>query len=227
MRHAGGIGLRVALALLLLALSHDRAAASLAEAASTAFTFDRLNRSFEGVVDQLAPVHVGPAEVVLSSPEHAFTLRRHVARLTPTPAGEHDVELEIAFSGWGLIEADVTMGTIATRLSDRVVVPAQSLAITAKARVERTEGGYLVTPTAVPPSVSVRIESQLARRLFSLCRPMGLVLVNLDCLALEAALSSIAIPLPAPGSAYLLPDEELTELEREGLDLYLARSRHR
>jgi hypothetical protein len=195
-----------------------------AAAGSTSFTFERLNRTFEGVVDRLAPVQVGPAQVVLRSPEHAFTLRRHVARLTPGAAGEHAVELEIDFSGWGQIEADVTMGTLSTRLTDRVVAPGQSLAISASARIERTEGGYLVTPTAVPPSVTVRIESQLARRLFSLCRPMGLVLVNLDCLALESALSTIDVPLPAPGESYLLPDAELTELEREGLDLYLARS---
>jgi hypothetical protein len=193
-------------------------------ASATTFTFERLNRVFESVVDELAPVQVGPAHVVLRSPEHAFTLRRHLAELKPGAGGEHSIQLELAFSGWGVLEADVTMGTLSTRLSDRVVVPDQSLAISGRAVVARTDGGYLITPTVLPPSISVRIESQLARRLFSLCRPMGLVLVNLDCQALEAALTAIDVPLPAPGQSYLLPDEELTDLDRQGLDLYLGTS---
>ncbi|HVS14415.1 MAG TPA: hypothetical protein VMV46_10840 [Thermoanaerobaculia bacterium] len=195
-------------------------AAGVARAES--FTFERLNRVYEGVVDELAPVEMGPALVQLRSPEHALTIRRHLADLAPTSDGDHRIRLELAFSGWGRLEADVTLGTVTSRLNDDVVVPAQSVVLDGRARVARTEGGYLITPTELPRAVNVRIESRLARRLFSLCRPMGLVLVNLDCAALEAALSSIDVPLPDPGQAYLLPDAELTDADRERLDGYLA-----
>jgi hypothetical protein len=164
---------------------------------------------------------MGPALVRLRSPQHALTIRRHLAELTPMPDGDHRVRLELGFSGWGLLEADVTLGTVTTRLNDEVVVPAQALLIEARARLVRTEGGYLITPTEFPESVAVRIESRLAHRLFSLCRPMGLVLVNLDCPALEAALSRIDVPLPAAGQSYLLPDAELTEADHDRLRSYL------
>lgn len=215
MRRAARPGVIGAGALLLAVLS-------VAQASAISFAFERLNRTFETVVEELAPVQVGPAQVTLRSPQHAFTLRRHLADLKPSPSGGHSIELELSFSGWGLLEADVTMGSLSTSLSDKVVIPGQSLALAGRVQLARTDGGYLVTLVELPPSVSVRIESQLARRLFSLCRPMGLVLVNLDCQALEAALSVIDVPLPAPGQSFLLPDEELTELDREGLDLYLT-----
>jgi hypothetical protein len=214
-----GAALLVLLVLVLLL------AAGQGAARGEGFAFPQLNRSYDGLVDQLAPVQMGPALVQLRSPEHALTIRRHLADLAPTPEGDHRVRLELDFSGWGRLEADVTLGTVNSRLADEVVVPAQSLVLEGRARLERTEGGYLITPTELPGSVAVRIESRLAQRLFSLCRPMGLVLVNLDCPALESALSSIDVPLPEPGQGYLLPDAELTDDDRARLDGYLAAAR--
>jgi hypothetical protein len=50
---------------------------------------------------------------------------------------------------------------------------------------------------------------------------MALVLVSLDCVALEQALSVVTVPLPEPGAEYLLPFAEVEADERARFDAYL------
>lgn len=184
-------------------------------------SFRSLDRTYEALVDELAPIEIGPARVRLRSPEHSLRILRHRATLVPSKAGGHDVALEVSFSGSGRVEADVEMGAVASQLADDLVVPEQTLVLEGRAGISRTEEGYQVTVLAVPESVSVKIQSRLAGRLVGLCRPMALVLVSLDCVALEQALGSITVPLPAPGSEYVLPFSEVDADERARFDAYL------
>jgi hypothetical protein len=184
--------------------------------------FERLNRTFSGIADELAPVEVGPARVELRSPNHALELHRHLVSMTVAPEGGHRIVLELRVSGWGEIEADVTVGSIETTLSDHLTLPEQSVLLAGRAAIVRGEGGYNIAVFELPETVTVAIESQLAQRLFRVCRPMGLVLVALDCPALERSLSQIVVSLPKPGSTYFLADEELAPADRVELDRYLS-----
>jgi hypothetical protein len=184
-------------------------------------SFRRLDRTYEALVEELAPIEIGPARVRLRSPEHSLRILRHRATLAPSKAGGHDVALEVSFTGQGRVEADVEMGAVVSQLADDLVVPEQTLSLEGRAGIARTEEGYQVTVLAVPESVSVKIQSRLAGRLVGLCRPMTLVLVSLDCAALEQALGSITVPLPEPGAQYLLPFSEVDADERARFDAYL------
>lgn len=184
-------------------------------------SFRRLDRTYEAIVDQLAPIELGPAKVSLRSPQHSLRVLSHLARLTPDGDG-HRVALEVSFEGSGRVEADVVMGAVASQLADDLVIPRQTLRLEGRVGIARGEGGYVVTALELPATTSVRIQSRLAGRLVGLCRPMALVLVSLDCGALEQALSVVSVPLPEPGTAYLLPDIEIEADERARFDAYLS-----
>ena len=87
------------------------------------FRFERLDRTYEAFITELAPVEIGPALVELSSPEHSLTLVRHLARMEPLGKGEFLVDLEVRFGGAGTLEADVTFGRIESHLTDQLAVP--------------------------------------------------------------------------------------------------------
>jgi hypothetical protein len=184
-------------------------------------SFRRLDRTYEALVEELAPIEIGPAHVRLRSPEHALRILRHLAILEPAKTGGHRLTLQVSFEGHGRVEADVVLGAVASQLADDLVIPEQTLRLEGRVSIARAEDGYQVAVLEAPESVAVRIQSRLAGRLVGLCRPMALVLVSLDCAALEQALGSITVPLPAPGSEYLLPAAEVEADERALLDAYL------
>jgi hypothetical protein len=183
--------------------------------------FRRLDRTYSSIVDRLAPIEIGPATVALRSPEHSLRILHHLATLEPDPAGGHRVAVEVRFAGEGRVEADVVMGAVASQLADDLVVPEQTLRLEGRAAIARVAEGYKVTALELPESIAVRIQSRLAGRLVGLCRPMALVLVSLDCGALEQALGVLHVPLPGSGAEYLLPAEEVEPDERARLDEYL------
>lgn len=191
---------------------------------SETFQFDRLNRSYEGFVQALLPIELGVAVVDLSSPEHVLTVHRHLATLEPAGNGQHHATLDLEFEGRGTIEAEIAIGHIRSHLDDELVVPRQRLKLEGRIELARTEQGYLITTRELDDDVEVEIESRLAGQLFSLCHQLVLVLVTMDCQALENALSRVRAPLPAAGESYLLPDEELSDDDRRTLDAYLTRS---
>jgi hypothetical protein len=184
-------------------------------------SFRRLDRTYVAVVDQLAPIEIGPAKVALRSPDHSLRILRHLAQLAPDPAGGHRIVLEVTFEGRGRVEADVVMGAVASQLADDLVIPHQTLRLEGRAAISRSPDGYQVTALELPESIDVQIQSRLAGRLVGLCRPMALVLVSLDCAALEQALSVVTVPLPEPGAEYLLPFAEVEADERARFDAYL------
>ena len=187
------------------------------------FRFTKLNRSYDSIVEELAPVSVGPATVRLSTPQHELRLQSHSVELIRGSASGFGAVLRLTVSGSGLIDADVSMGSVQTRISDRLTLPEQSLSVVGRVSVAPDESGYLVRVLQLQEDVEVAIESQLARQLSALCRPMGLVLVNLDCVSLERSLTRIRVPLPQDEAAYTLPYDELTSEERLRFDQFIDR----
>ena len=195
------------------------AASSLAQSAE--LSFERLNRDYEAFLTELEPIEIGPARVFLESPSHRLSIISHRATLLSLEDGSYRAELQLRFSGAGTIEAEVLIGTVEGHLEDELVVPEQQIVVSGRVTIERVEEGYTIRALELPSSVTVQIESRLAKRLFSICRPMSLVLVSLDCDLLERALTFLDVPLPAAES-YLLPNEELTVEDHERLQLLLA-----
>jgi hypothetical protein len=183
--------------------------------------FPRLNRTYSAFIEELAPVEVGAARILLSSPDHSLTLLRHRARLRPDGDGGHHTRLEVEFSARGRIDAAITFGRVQGQLHDDVVVPLQSTVLEGRVALRRGEDGYVVTTLALPQQMTVAIESELGSRLVSLCHQFALVLIQLDCQTLETALTSVTVSLPPPGESYLLPDAELTDEDRKSIESYL------
>jgi hypothetical protein len=190
--------------------------------AAETFEFPLLNRTYEAFIQELSPVEIGPAHVALSSPQHTLTVLGNQASLVPDGNGDHLATVELELEAAGRLEADVRIGTLESHIGDDLVVPRQRLSLAGRVRIQHTAGGYEITALELPPTVEVKIESLLARRLFALCHQMALVLVSLRCATLEEALTRVVVPLPAPGQVYLLPDSELRSEDRERLDAYLG-----
>lgn len=214
----GNVGARTAVCAWLIASAAGPMSAE-------SFEFPLLNRTYEAFVQELTPVEIGPAHVILASPEHSLTVLDHRAILTPGEDGSHLATVELEFTARGRLEADLRIGTIESHVGDDLTVPRQRLTLSGRVRIARAPDGYLITALELPSSVEVRIESVLARRLFSICHQMALVLVNLSCSTLEEALTRLTVPLPAPGTRFELPDAELRKEDRDRLDAYLALER--
>ncbi len=185
-------------------------------------SFERLNRVYEHLIDDLVPVSIGPAEIMLRSPEHALTVSHHAATLRPLESGVFEVALELEIAGSGRIDADVVIGSLESRLSQELTVPRQTLHLEGAITVRRAEEGYWITTERMPEAAQVRIESELGTQLFTVCRQMALVLVSLDCDAIERAVTLIRAPLPEAGGEYLIGLEDTTEDERKAFDRFLA-----
>jgi hypothetical protein len=189
---------------------------------ATEFEFGRLNRTYSQFVDQLQPVVLGPVEVLLRSPQHQLEVSRNHAWLEPAGEGTHQVRVEIEVQGSGTINAVLRAVGLEGKLDDELVLPRQTLRLDGRIRLSRSPQGYQIALVEAPESVEVQIKSQLAGRLVPVCRQMALVLVRFDCAALEDALSRVQVPIPAPGTEFLLPIEEVSPAEAKALDRYLV-----
>jgi hypothetical protein len=207
-----------------MAVAAALAGAAGASAGAVEFEFARLNRTYSQFVDQLEPVVLGPVEVLLRSPQHQLQLSRHHAWLDPAGEGTHNVRIEIEISGSGTIDAVLKAAGLEGKLEDELVLPLQTLRLDGRIRLARSPAGYQIALVEAPESVEVQIQSQLAGRLVPVCQQMALVLVRFDCAALEQALSRVQVPLPAAGTEFLLPIEEITPEEAKALDRYLIES---
>lgn len=209
------------LVLALFAGTVGAAATGFAAAEERAFSFSKLNHTYENLVGDLQPISQGPLTVELSSPGHTVILKSNKLVLSPLPAGAQQARLELELMGKGQIVADVEGAGLETRLQDELFVPPQTVALQGKIKMRRVAGGYEVTPLELPPKVEVKIQSKLSNDLLTLCGGVA-IFTGLDCAGLERALSVAAVPLPAAGGAYLLPDEDLTDADRAALDAWLA-----
>jgi hypothetical protein len=188
-------------------------------------SFERLNRVYEQLIDDLSLIRIGPAEVALRSPEHSLTVSRHAATLTAGDGGLFEAGLELDISGSGQIAADVVIGSLESQLTQELVVPDQTLRLEGAITVRRDDEGYWIRTERMPATTQVRIESELGTQLFTVCRQMALVLVSLDCEAIERAVTLISVPLPEAGGEYLIALEDTTPEEREDFDRFLGQSR--
>ena len=208
---------------LVLALAWAAASYATAGRADAAeFEFGRLNRTYSQFVDQLQPVVLGPVEVLLRSPQHQLQIARHHAWVTPAGEGTHTVRVDLELLGSGTINAVLRMAGLEGKLDDTLVLPRQTLRMDGRIRLARSAAGYQIALVEAPPSVEVQIQSKLAGRLVPVCRQMALVLVTFDCAALEDALSRVQVPMPKPGTEFLLPINEVTPEEAKALDAYLV-----
>ena len=219
---ARGVGRRRGSRAILVALASVAVLGGIAgRADAVEFEFARLNRTYSQFVDQLQPVVLGPVEVLLRSPRHQLEISRHRAWLTPADGGTHTIRVDLELSGSGTINAVLRMAGLEGKLDDELTLPRQTLRMDGKIRLARTAAGYAIALVQAPPSVEVQIQSQLAGRLVPVCRQMALVLVTFDCAALEDALSRVQVPIPKPGTEFLLPIGEVTPEEAKALDSYL------
>lgn len=196
-----------------------------AEGGVRTVSFERLNRVYEELIEDLSLIRIGPAEVALRSPEHSLTVSRHAATLVAGDDGVFETELELEIAGSGQIAADVVIGSLESQLTQELVVPSQTLRLEGAIAIRRDEEGYWIRTERMPPTTQVRIESELGTQLFTVCRQMALVLVSLDCEAIERAVTLISVPLPEAGGEYLIALEDTTPEERRDFDRLLDQSR--
>jgi hypothetical protein len=180
-----------------------------------------LNQTYTDLDADLAPIQEGPLSVRLSSPSHRVTLHRNRLVLTPRADGDPDAWVGAEFEGAGDLVADLQGGTVGTQLRDRVVVPRQSVQMRGKLRVARDAEGYRLRVLEAPPSVPVRIRSDLIDRCVGICKGLGLLAV-VDCGRLERALSTVRVPIPSEQAILRLPRERLSETDRAYLDRFVG-----
>ncbi len=184
------------------------------------FVFPALNRNYTNLVSELDPIEVGPAMVVVRSPEHVLRLVSHSAQLEAASDGGLDAVLTVEIQGSGQIEADISMTGLNTTVHDALVVPRQTIEVRGRLSVANGEQSYVIRALELQPTISVRIQSELATRLFKICRPMGLVLVALDCRELERSLTQLEVPLPSD-RAFYFEYAELSAAERARFERFL------
>jgi len=188
---------------------------------ATTLQFERLNRSYSGVVDEMVPVSQGGVGVKLRAPNHRLTIRGHQVDLSPKGDGLHAVNVEVEFLGLAHIVADLEVAGMTTAMEDDIVIPLQTRSVEALVRFESAPEGYFITLTDMPRSVPVTIESKLGASLVTWCGGV-LGLLGFDCDPLEGLFSRAIVPMPEKDSVFLLEREELTGEEQSRLDAYLS-----
>lgn len=198
----------------------------MAQGASVDFAFDRAHGTYENLAIETLPMQNGALSLRLSSPENTVTLESGSLRLEPAEDGLHKALIQVIFSGEGQLITEIKLGTIPARFEDQVRFPRQEQRVSAWVRIEAEDEGYRVVTEQLPETVQIELESALAAEVVGFCRRMSLFFAgDAGCGNLESMLSSPKIPLPKPGSDFLLRHSDLTEAERERLDLYLAGSK--
>jgi len=206
------------LSILLLAAAAGRGAAG-APAAPTELRFSKMNRVYQDLAGEMAPLRYDPVTVKLSSPRQSVLVKDNRVTLTPLGGGRFSGRVEIDLLGKGDLVADVDLGGRSQRLADEVLLPPQHLTVEGVARIARVAGGYRVTSEQLPASLPVEIRSKLVNDLLGICSGAALLsLGSLDCAPLEKELERPSLPMPAAGSVFFLADTDLTDEERLALD---------
>lgn len=189
------------------------------------FPFDRMYGTYENVEIETLPMSNGAIRLQLSSPKNTVTLESGHLHLEPAEDGLHKAVLQVAFSGEGRLITEVRIGTIPARFEDQVRFPSQEHMVTAWVAIEAVEDGYRIVTEELPETLQIELESSRAADLVRFCRQMSLFFAgDAGCEQLESMLSNPQVPLPRPGSDFLVRRSALSESERRRLDLYLAGS---
>jgi hypothetical protein len=188
------------------------------------FTFPSLDRTYRDVASDLGTVQEGFLTFEVTSPANTLVVTGHRLTLAPSPAGGWAAELELEVRGAAdLLLRPASGGKEGVAFRDQVVVPPQRLQMAGRLAVEPASAGFRVTVLEAPPTLQVAIESQLGGQLLGFCEGLTAFLGGADCGALERALSSVAVPLPRPGTRIDVPAGVLTEEEAAGLAAFLVR----
>jgi hypothetical protein len=179
-----------------------------------------LNRTWTDLAGDAKPVEEGPLSVRLRSTQNRVTVHRNRLVLAPREGGDPEARLEAELEGEGQLVADVGDGSFATRFTDRVSAPRQTVRIAGRARITRDADAYRLTLVDGPSSAPVEIRSQAIGRVLLLCEELGW-LAALDCGRLRGSLSTVQVPLDGERSVSL-PRERLAADERAYLDRFVA-----
>jgi len=198
----------------------------LAQGAAVDFSLARAYGHYENIGGAAMPINSGVLTLNISSPENTIELKTGSLRLEPSPEGLHRAKLAVTFEGQGSLITEVKLGSFPARFEDEVRVPSQAREVTAWLTIEAAEEGYRVVAEDLPESVEIELESALAGDLVSFCQKMSIFMAgDAGCDGLAHLLEHPRLPLPAPGSEFLVRYSDLTEEERERLDFYLEGTR--
>ncbi len=189
------------------------------------FSFPPLNRTYRDLVSDFAPLRQGPITLTLSSPNQTLTVERHLARLDRRPDGTYDGRIEIELQGKGWLIGDLDWSGTGTRFQDELRLLPQTVALTGRASVQRSPGGFTLKTLALPSTVKLKIASNLATEIVTWCdRAAILPWSGLDCRGLERSLTEVSVPLPPPGETYFLSDADLGPEGRARFEAFLKAS---
>ncbi len=205
----------------ILVLALLAASAVLADGDAAEIEIAFANGEHRELDSDLEPVRRGAMTIHVTSPEHLLTVHSNRLRFAKNDDATLDASFEVDFEGEGEIVAVLETGKVKNRLEDRVRAPRQTVRVDGRIRLQRTEGGYLMNLLEAPPSVELKIESELAGNLLSLCQVLAkLPLLPVRCDDLQAALSVVTVPLPGPDEQVFLDAGRLTEAERAFFDRF-------
>lgn len=180
-----------------------------------------LNQTYRDLDPGLVPIQQGPLRIEVASPQHRVQVFANRLAVRPTLNGTWMAVFQVELDGDGHLQADVGVGGSVSRWVDNVVADRQWVEVSGEIRVSRNQGGYVVGIEVPGPSPKVEIQSALGQQIVTACQGLALLL-GLDCDGLDRALSVVQIPLPEPGSSFLLSDEYLNREERAFFDVLAA-----
>jgi len=199
-----------------------RAARGEPTAGARSFQFESLNRSYSMAGADIAPIQQGPITVYLSSPRNVLIVRKNRLVLEPVGDGTYRSWVSIDLLGSGDLIARFDTGTGAgSPMEDRVVLPPQTIDLAGRVRFQRVPSGWEVTALSLPDETEVTIQSRVFTTLVNACEQLSAFL-GLDCGGLQGSLTRVAVPLPEPGSVFLLEESDLTPADVRILDGFLG-----
>jgi len=183
---------------------------------------DRVNGVHRDLETDLAPIEIGPVTVVLTSPTHSLEVFEHELSLAPGGSGAETATLRARYQGQAHLVAELEIAGMTSEIDDNIELPLQETEVSGLVEIVRVGDGYRVTALEAPSHVEIQVESDLAGRLGLLCRGFAvLAMGNVDCEAVDQAMSVVKVPLPEPGEEFFVAGEDLTEQERGQIESYL------
>ena len=183
---------------------------------------DRVNGEHRDLESDFAPVEIGPVTVLLTSPTHTLEVLEHQLSLGPGEDGTDGASLRAKYRGHARLVAELDIAGVGSEIEDQIELPLQETEISGRIEIDRLEDGYRVTTVENPSHVEIQIDSDLAGQLGMLCRGFAvLAMGNVDCDAVDQAMSVLRVPLPEPGEEFFIADGDLTAAERQQIDRYV------
>jgi len=193
------------------------------EAAPTELQLSKLNRVYQDLAGEMAPIDVPPVRIRLASPTQTIVVRENRIDLEPLGDGRFGGRVTLDLLGKGDLLVDLDLAGQTQHLEDEVLLPRQTLVVDGVARIARSAGGYRIVPEKLPPELRLEIRSRLINQVLDLCAGAAILSLGaLDCGGLRENLERPRIPLTGVAQGLFLADGDLTDAERSTLDRLLA-----